>query len=90
MPSPLFWLLLIGLAILVWLDGVAAGRNTIANDKVAEKQNSWKRAGNWLRQYVKNPTPGKIVTLFVLLLVLRLLLGLAPMLLFLLATLFWR
>lgn len=90
MPSPLFWLLLIGLAIMVWFDGVAAGRNTITNDKESKKPNAWNRAGHWLRKYVKNPTPGKIVTLFVLLLVLRLLLGLAPMLLFLLATLFWR
>jgi hypothetical protein len=88
MPSPLFWLVLLFFVILVWFDGVAAGRTvaTISTDKPT----IWKRVGHWLRRYFKNPTASTILGLFIVLLLLRLLIGLAPLLLFIIATWIWR
>jgi hypothetical protein len=82
--SPLFWCIILFLVVLVWFDGIATGRSL--KEEPQGKPGVWQRAGNYLRRFVKKPTPGKIVGLFLVVLGLRLLIGLLPLLLFLLAT----
>jgi hypothetical protein len=82
--SPLFWCIILFLVVLVWFDGIATGRNL--KEELAGKPSLWQRTGTFFRRFVKKPTTGKVVGVFLLVLVLRLLLGLLPLLLFLLAT----
>ncbi|MFO0813410.1 MAG: hypothetical protein U0796_09335 [Gemmatales bacterium] len=81
--SPLFWCIILFLVVLVWFDGIATGRSL--KDELPGKPSLWQRTGTFFRRFVKKPTTGKIVGLFLLVLVLRLLLGLLPLLMFLLA-----
>lgn len=82
--SPLFWCIILFLVVLVWFDGIATGRSL--KDEPTGKPSVWQRAGHYLRRFVKKPTPGKIAGLFLVVLGLRLLIGLLPLLLFLLAS----
>ena len=83
--SPLFWLILLFLVVLVWFDGVAAGKSSGGDEKKGGKPSLWQRGGGYLRKLVKNPTPWTVFGLFVALVVLRLLIGLLPLLVFLIA-----
>lgn len=82
--SPLFWLILLFLVILVWFDGVAAGKG-ISTDGQPGKLSLWQRGGQFFRRIIKNPTPTAIFGLFLVLLLFRLLVGLLPLLVFLFA-----
>lgn len=77
------------MGILVWCDGLKAGRQLNAPSN-PDKPSLWQRGGAWLKRYFKKPTPGTVMTLFLVLLLLRLLLGLLPILLVLLASLLFR
>jgi len=83
--SPLFWLIILFLVILVWFDGVAAGRGMTPVEGKPIKPSLWQRGGAFCRRFIKNPTPASVMGLFLVLLLLRLLIGLAPLLLFLIA-----
>lgn len=85
LSSPLFWLIILFLVVLVWFDGVAAGRRITPDEGKPAKSSIWQRGGAFCKRFLKKPTPASIVALFLVLLLLRLLLGLAPLLLFLLA-----
>ena len=84
LSSPLFWCIILFLVVLVWFDGIATGRSL--KEEKTGKPSVWQRTGNSLRRFVKKPTPGNVVALFLVVLLLRLLVGLLPLLLFLMAT----
>lgn len=84
LSSPLFWLILLFLVILVWFDGLAAGKST-SGDAQPAKPSLWEKSGRYFKSMIKNPTPGTVLGLFILLLILRLLVGLLPLLAFLIA-----
>lgn len=84
LPSPLFWLIILFLVILVWLDGLVAGKAASAPGTPGQPS-LWQRTGQYFRRFIKNPTPGTILGLFVVLILLRLLIGLLPLLAFLIA-----
>lgn len=77
------------MGILVWCDGLKAGRQLNSPDNPA-KPSLWQRGGAWLKRFFKQPTPGTVMTFFIVLLMFRLLLGLLPILLVLLASLLFR
>jgi len=85
LASPLFWLIILFLVILVWFDGVAAGRGITPVEGKPGKPSLWQRGGAFCKRFIKKPTPASILGLFIVVLLLRLLIGLAPLLLFLLA-----
>lgn len=83
--SPLFWIIILFLVILVWFDGVAAGKDLSSTEGKANKPSLWQRGGRFFKRMFKNPTPASVVGLFIVLLLVRLLIGLLPLLLFLAA-----
>ena len=88
LTSTLFRIIVHFLVSLVWFDGVAAGKGSSPTEGKPAKP--WHRGGQFFKRMIKNPTPTTIFGLVVLLVVLRLLIGLLPLLLFLLATLIFR
>lgn len=85
LASPLFWIIVLVLVILVWFDGMAAGKTLGSTEAKPAPPSLWEKSGQFFKRMIKNPTPGTVIGLFILLLILRLLVGILPLLAFLIA-----